>query len=414
MVDEEGNFEFEKEGIILNPRKLNLKIESETKPTQTIMAYLMKIGGDITWTSSDPNVATVTGTGKNATITAVAKGTATITASCGTYSDECEITVKAVPIGLKIGSEVSYSPSGTYIWQAKYASSDLGVTNDILLDSNTADFQITKWRVLDIDEETDIVKMVPVTPTTGRVALSGAQGYNNAVKLLNNACSNLYASEGVTARSIVIEDIEELYTPEAIEERNNYINTKNSTESVKYGERYTTAYSNDRNAEGEYTSRKSYPVMYEREIDSIIKTAPEIAEGKETNLELSKQTQWIERSEGGTTGKKTASISIHPKQTNYNLGVRYDDFRPKFKNYASIVLPNGSNTNYWVASRCVSLYSNACDFCVRYVTSGYLYAFGLYSSNSIGNYKSSLFPVVSLSSEFISEDGAGNFVVEVE
>ena len=181
--------------------------------------------------------------------------------------------------------------------------------------------------------------------------------------MLNDACSSLYSSEGVTARSISIEDIEGLYTDEAIEARNNYTNVSDSTESVKYGERHQIAYSNNygnyRNDEGEYTEDKGYPVIYEREKDSIIKAVPEIAEGKETNLGLSKQTQLIERNEGGKTGIKTASTSIHPKQTYYNW--KYSDFKTKFKNYAegktyeSIVLPGRASTNYWVASRCVDL-----------------------------------------------------------
>ena len=329
-----------------------------------------------------------------------------------------------------IGSEVIYSPSGTYEWNAEYATSydttstDYINANQTLNSGEGGSFRITKWKVLEMDEETETVKMVPMELTTGKVTLQGAQGYNNAVKLLNEACSNLYSSEGVTARSITIEDIEELYTPKAIEARNNYICTGN----VKYGERYTTEctteYSSYRNAEGEYTNRKSYPVIYERESDSIIKTAPEIAEGKEINLGLSKQTQWIERSEGTTTingnqGAKTASTSIHPKQTYYDLGRYYSDFRTKFKNYAegktyeSIVLLNGSSTNYWVASHCITLNDYECGFYVRYVNSGYLYAEWMCDSrNRTGGGTRPLFPVVSLSSELISGDGAGNFVVE--
>lgn len=40
--------------------------------------------------------------------------------------------------------------------------------------------------------------------------LQGAQGYNNGVYLLNEACSYLYGNEekGIKARSINIEDIE--------------------------------------------------------------------------------------------------------------------------------------------------------------------------------------------------------------
>ena len=86
-----------------------------------------------------------------------------------------------------------------------------------------------------------------------------------------------------------------IFTPEAIEARNNYTNTNDPAESVKYGERHITENASGRNSEGEYTTYRNYPVMYEREIDSIIKPAPEIAKGKETNLGLSKQTQLIER-----------------------------------------------------------------------------------------------------------------------
>ena len=46
--------------------------------------------------------------------------------------------------------------------------------------------------------------MVPATTPSGTVTLQGAQGYNNAVLLLNQACSSLYgnSSKGITARSI--------------------------------------------------------------------------------------------------------------------------------------------------------------------------------------------------------------------
>ena len=279
-IDDEGRLEIDKKGIFLNPRKLTLKIESETMPTENITANLIEIDGDITWTSSDPNVATVAGTGNSVTITAVAKGTTTITASCGSYSDTCTVTVKAVVVGLRVGSEVTYSPSGTYEWKGEYATSSTSI-NQTLDSREGGSFRITKWKVLEMAEDTEIVKMVPMELTTGKVTLQGPQGYNNAVKLLNDACSSLYSSEGVTARSIAMEDIEELYTPEAIEVRNNYMSTHDSAESVKYGERYTKSNSY-KNSEGEYTSFKNYPIMYERESDSIIKTTPEIVEGKET------------------------------------------------------------------------------------------------------------------------------------
>ena len=101
-----------------------------------------------------------------------------------------------IPEGLEIGSTVTYNPSGTYNWQAKYCSSNLTeTTDDVQLKSTTGeDFNISSWKVLSIDEETGTVELVPSAPTTGIVYLGKAQGYNNGVKLLNDACSSLYGN----------------------------------------------------------------------------------------------------------------------------------------------------------------------------------------------------------------------------
>ena len=39
-----------------------------------------------------------------------------------------------------------------------------------------------------MDEERETVKMVSATSMTETVSFQGAQGYNNAVKMLNDAC----------------------------------------------------------------------------------------------------------------------------------------------------------------------------------------------------------------------------------
>ena len=101
-----------------------------------------------------------------------------------------------VPVGLEVGSTVIYNPSGTYNWQAKYCSSTkTETTDDVTLNSSTGeDFNISSWKVLSIDNETGTVELVPSAPTTGTVYLGEAQGYNNGVKLLNDACSSLYGN----------------------------------------------------------------------------------------------------------------------------------------------------------------------------------------------------------------------------
>ena len=133
-----------------------------------------------------------------------------------------------IPEGLEVGSEVTYTPTARepYHWDAEYAtsyettSSDY-TTYDINL-NNTGDFKIAdwKWKVLSIDEATGQVELIASAPTTGTVRLQGAQGYNNAVKLLNDACNSLYgdSTKGIEGRSVDIEDIEEYMTETALTE----------------------------------------------------------------------------------------------------------------------------------------------------------------------------------------------------
>ena len=75
-------------GIGVAPSEATLDVNEKI----SLIATLTPKGatGEVTYASSDDTVATVSESGE---VTAVATGTATITATCGTYSDECEITV---------------------------------------------------------------------------------------------------------------------------------------------------------------------------------------------------------------------------------------------------------------------------------------------------------------------------------
>ena len=88
---------------------------------------------ELAWTSSDNEVATV----NNGTVTAVAAGTATITAICGSAKVECAVTVSAAPAGpisVKVGDK-SYrvkpidGQAGKYHAAVPYGS-DVTVTID--------------------------------------------------------------------------------------------------------------------------------------------------------------------------------------------------------------------------------------------------------------------------------------------
>ena len=89
---------------------------------------------------------------------------------------------------------------------------------------------IETWKVLKIDEENDKVYLVPssTSSATPSLTLHGAQGYNNAVTLLDEACSGLYGntSKGITAESIDMELIEKLLEEEASESNTKWADEK--------------------------------------------------------------------------------------------------------------------------------------------------------------------------------------------
>jgi len=306
------------------------------------------------------------------------------------------------PEGLEVGTEVTYTPSGTYKWEAEYCSSIKTVgTDDVTLDSSNDNYKISKWKVLDI--KNGKVTLVPEAATSGTVYLGQAQGYNNGVKLLNDACSNLYGntSKGIEARSINIEDIENYMTDDA----------KNGTNGAYKDNNGNATYNTQTSTP--YTTYKKYPTIYAKENRSVIN-------GIQNNngLEKSEQTNLLGRTdESATDGKLEASTSIQPYQTYWYKDNSFMQTAFKTanngKNYYDLLIPNGTSTYYWLASRCVGSNSHTCGFYVRNVYSGIVSAGYVYSSNDYAGYVSrELFPVVTLSSELLSGNATDGFTVK--
>ena len=299
-----------------------------------------------------------------------------------------------IPEGLKVGSTVTYSPIGTYNWQAKYCSTTQ--TDDVTLSSaNNEAFNLTEWKVLSI--ENGKVELVPTNPTEGTVYLGQAQGYNNGVKLLNDACSNLYGntSKGITARSLNIDDIEKYMLEAKLTEAHSYTN------EAKYGNQVSSA----------YTSNKYYPVIYAEEKLSVIN-----GNKKTTGLGMSEQTSFIEKNANSATdGRLYASTSIQPYQTYWGKDNSY--MQTAFRtaeggtNYYNLLI--NTSKNYWLASRCVSAHSSYCYFYMRRVGSGNVDAFSMCNSDSNADGNSlAFFPVVSLNSSLLSGNATSGFVVK--
>ena len=251
---------------------------------------------------------------------------------------------------LQVGDVINYNPSGTYSWNNEYATSDSTGT-ETLSSSTGESFNVSKWKVLSIDKASGKIEIVPATTPSGTVTLEGAQGYNNAVKLLNDACSSLYGNtaKGITARSIAEEDFVKAGGTKWTNKRAAYADV------AKYGNQYGTP----------CTTYNYYPVMYKNEANHVIDGTK-----TESGLKQSEQTSLIAKTdEKATNGYLKATTSIQPYQT-YYYTTDYSTTESLLESYSGILLANGSNTSYWVASRCILLNSNICGFSVRYVNSG--------------------------------------------
>ena len=328
-----------------------------------------------------------------------------------------------IPEGLEIGSYVSYNPSGTYPWYSEYCSSPEDTSYEKTLDSSTGQpFNIDTWRVFDINEETGEVTLVPdhstddgndgASATSGTVYLKGAQGYNNGVKLLNDACSALYGNEakGIKARSINIEDIEgKMIETELLkvyeEDYGEQVSTAYTQDNSYYPEQVSTAYTQD---------NSYYPSIYAKELYRSINGENRI----ETGLGMSEQAgDFIEATDDDATEGYLQGAGLRPTQTywygdNSFMQTAFETANSGV-NYYDLLMPDGNNTYYWVASRCVGTNSSICNFRVRRVVSGSMNAYFMFVSNEdCNNDFYGLFPVVSLSSELIEGNATDGFAVQ--
>ena len=106
---------------------------------------------------------------------------------------------------IKIGDYVKYTPdtaSTTEILQElnTYSGSNANTTATLTQES-------FNWRVFDVKDGQ--VRLISEVPTTSTIALSGYNGYNNAVKLLDDTCSTLYSNSKLASKvqNLKIEDI---------------------------------------------------------------------------------------------------------------------------------------------------------------------------------------------------------------
>lgn len=322
-----------------------------------------------------------------------------------------EISANVPKLNVKVGDVISYAPSGTYEWNKEYAEDD-GNGSITLSSAEGEAFNITTWKVLTVDNNGNI-EIVPTKKgryydsnieekdgdilgeTTGKVTLKGAQGYNNGVKLLNEACNSLYGNgSNIKGRSLNIEDIEKAIKASGNEE------ALNTAKGLGYPKQVESPFvsNNSDYHENEY----AYPSIYTDEKLSVINGN---VNTNTSALNLSQEPgDFIEKNEDGTGYTKT--LSMQPYITYYDL--QYSNLLNN--TYISILGQLDLNETYhcWLASRSIWATEEVdewsqCEFLISYLCSYCTFDHYEYLATSSG-YDSydksfSICPVVSLNSD---------------
>ena len=254
------------------------------------------------------------------------------------YIPKANSLAKAV----KVGDYVAYTPDK--LDDNALTTLKTNLKNYSGASDNTTNSAIARdslsWRVLDIDEKTGAVRLISAAPTSSKVTLRGYNGYNNAVKLLDDACSTLYNSKLATkVQNLKIEDIQDK------------MKTDYKKIDSNYGNRFTPSY-------------KQYPSILTKEKEQKITVGQNTTTG--TELDFSEQKTF----ENQTESKRADTLDV--KYTYWSKTMSANDFDGENKEmYYKLFINNGSNyPTYWMSSRCVDANSVFADFFVRRVDSG--------------------------------------------
>ena len=258
------------------------------------------------------------------------------------------------------GDYVAYTPTGleSYVVNGNYSGTGM---------NQTVTKEELNWRVLDKTQEGKL-RLISATPTETTVKLQGANGYNNAVYILDELCNTLYKGENATAKSLKIEDIQNKMN----------LSVWNYNNAASYGSTFNP-------------SKKQYPLIFAQEMGQIVN-------GRSGSLDLSEQPSIM-------TGTGTASTWTVKYTYWYNQSMGASNYVDPM--YHELFHTAATGT-YWLSSRCVYA-SGYANFLVRYVTSSLVNAFRLFDSDgNEGSDTCRVRPVVYLESNVkIDTDVAG-------
>ena len=282
---------------------------------------------------------------------------------------------------IKIGDYVKYTPDTVTNTDKSYTDllSNLGTYSGNTDSTKNTTLTLTQeklnWRVLDVTDD-GRVRLISDGPTTSQITLNGYNGYNNAVKLLDDTCNTLYNNSKLASKvqNIKIEDIQDRM------KEKDY-----SKIYSEYGKKYSP------------TNIKYPKILENEEKQEIVNSAIE------NQLGLSSQNAFVTgNNTSATSTLKTTAWSDWQKPMTSN---DYED------GYYNLFINNGSNYDtYWMSSRLVSAHADIAGFGVNHVESGSVYSYTLYrSDNGESCYTHALRPIITINSNVqIDTANSGN------
>ena len=236
-------------------------------------------------------------------------------------------------------------PEGTALKGSRLAST-LNVSGASLSDEISSS-EAGDWVILDFDETTGEVKIIPRTYSSTYLTLSGMEGYNNAITALDTVAgiykNDTYAS---SSRSLTVEDV-------------------NAVEGYDPAEVASGSASASASASGNGTITYSWDHRY----------------GMDENLNIVDYGE--ENVEERTYVRIPETGYYYYETSNFNA--------------------NWGTGSCWLASRCVNLYSSYCNFDVRVLGGGGVNYYDLFGVDNGGSTSDSsngypVVPVVTLKS----------------
>ena len=324
----------------------------------------------------------------------------------------------AVRAGIKIGDYITYTPSSSNTkTKVSFSVDETGYSGNSNLSRKT------RFRVMDIDSEGNMELIGAMTSDDTQIYFSGTQGYNNAVSVLNNKCSDLYkdTSKGITARSIKEEDITSRFNSTGKKKITDYIDERIGNIETPTSKTLTTGTyikAIDKiNKTITYQDFVSYKIYYSTYYPNIFQyeIGGKIGDTATGTLTRSEKPTAYGTDEiltsADTEGEPATAIPQKLKVSGTGtLTVPYtyfytshtaDDFdnsEGKAAAWQNMFFETG--TDFWLATRCIEGYSDYAVFRLRRVIKSSLYDHYLYdSSGNYGDKKySRVCPIVSIPS----------------